>query len=124
MGTGGVADLLAIRGGLRHATRIAQGSHVQMFLGAAVPFQQEGEPRIQQPATVTVSRKGSQPCVVGPGRVFCVPPENTPPAPIRENTFAKVPPPLPEPPQPDAVAAADAPLPALPAPEACTLSVT
>jgi len=108
MGTGGVADLLAIRGGLRHATRIAQGSHVQIFTGGSVPFQQEGEPRIQEPATITVSRKGSQPVVVGPLRTFCVPPEGTPPAPIRPTKRPPPPHPLPETPPPKELPAPDA----------------
>jgi len=55
VGTEGVHHLLAIRSGLSHSWRIAQGSEIIVTLKRPLPVQLDGEAWIQHPSTVAIS---------------------------------------------------------------------
>lgn len=72
--TFGVGHLSAIRLGLGHSHRLAQGRVVEMVLQESLPVQVDGEPWLQPPAVIRLSLGGKIPFVLGPGKTLNVPP--------------------------------------------------
>jgi len=67
VGTQGVHHLLAIRSGLSHSRRIAQGKEITVTLTQPLPIQLDGEAWIQQPSTVSISFRRTVSVVLGSG---------------------------------------------------------
>uniref|UniRef100_A0A7S0RMR8 Diacylglycerol kinase n=1 Tax=Pyramimonas obovata TaxID=1411642 RepID=A0A7S0RMR8_9CHLO len=67
VGTGGVAEVVAIRNRAAHSHRLAQGGRVELVLHKPTPVQMDGEPWMQEPCTVTMEARGKQPVVIGRG---------------------------------------------------------
>ncbi|XP_045468937.1 diacylglycerol kinase theta isoform X2 [Harmonia axyridis] len=56
VGVTGVVHLGQIQSGLRSAMRIAQGGHIKIHLSSEIPVQVDGEPWVQSPCDVVVSK--------------------------------------------------------------------
>ena len=67
VGTRGVSDLVAVRNGLAHSKRLAQGGRVELRLSAPVAAQMDGETWVQSPCVVRIEHAGGIPLCVGPG---------------------------------------------------------
>ena len=67
VGTRGVSDLVAARGGFAHSRRLAQGRVVELRTSAAVAAQMDGETWVLPPSSVVITHAGSIPLCVGPG---------------------------------------------------------
>jgi diacylglycerol kinase (ATP) len=67
VGTEGVPHLLAIRSGMSHSRRIAQGKQISVTLTRPLPVQLDGEAWIQPPSTITVTFRRSVSIVLGNG---------------------------------------------------------
>jgi len=65
VGTEGVPHLLAIRSGMSHSRRIAQGKEITVTLTRPLPIQLDGEAWIQQPSTISISFRKTVSVVVG-----------------------------------------------------------
>ena len=68
VGTRGVSDLVAARGGFSHSRRLAQGRRVEVRTSAPVAAQMDGETWVLSPSSVVITHAGSIPLCVGPGR--------------------------------------------------------
>ena len=67
VGTRGVSDLVAARGGFSHSRRLAQGRRVEVRTSAPVAAQMDGETWVLSPSSVVITHAGSIPLCVGPG---------------------------------------------------------
>lgn len=72
--TYGVGHLSAIRLGMGHSHRLAQGKVVEIVLRESQPVQVDGEPWLQPPAIIVLSPQGKIPFVLGKGTTLNVPP--------------------------------------------------
>jgi len=73
VGTTGVPHLLAIRAGMSHSQRLAQGSKFVVKIKKAIPVQLDGEGWIQPPGTVYITHRRRVPVVCGNGTTKGIP---------------------------------------------------
>lgn len=73
VGTMGVPHLLAIRAGMSHSQRLAQGSDFTVKIKKAIPVQLDGEGWIQPPGIVYISHRRRVPVICGDGSTKGVP---------------------------------------------------
>jgi len=67
VGTEGVHHLLAIRSGMSHSRRIAQGKEIKVTLTRPLPVQLDGEAWIQPPSTVFITFRRPVSIILGSG---------------------------------------------------------
>jgi len=67
VGTAGVPHLLAIRAGMSHSRRLAQGNKFSIRILKPIPVQLDGEGWIQPPGTVHITHRRGIPVICGDG---------------------------------------------------------
>jgi len=67
VGTTGVPHLLAIRAGMDHSKRLAQGKSFSVKILKPIPVQLDGEGWVQPPGTVHITHRRQVPVICGNG---------------------------------------------------------